>query len=128
MDERPAVEIELLRLLDKGILGEWSVVRDELNLAPDSDPQMVLALGVVFRKGKTRLIIDGSAGDPSINSLQVPPDTVLPDIFVTMLAMSMYGYGWKADYEDSFCQHVLELSSQRICAIKWTGDSSFCSL
>ena len=124
LDERPAVEIELLRLLDKGILGDWSVVRDELNLAPDSDPQMVLALGVVFRKGKTRLIIDGSAGDPSINSLQVPPDTVLPDIFVTMLAMSMYGYGWKADYEDSFCQHVLELSSQRICAIKWTGDSS----
>ena len=79
--------------MDKGILDDWSVVCDELNLAHDADPQMVLALGVVFRNNKTRLIIDGSAGDPSINILQEPPDTVLPDIFVTMLAMSMYGYG-----------------------------------
>ena len=61
--------------------------------------------GPTTSMSKTKLIIDGSAGDPSINSLQVPPDTILPDIFVTMLAMSMYGYGWKADYEDSFCQH-----------------------
>ena len=69
LEEPHAVESELLRLLGKGILADWSVVRDELNLAPTTNPQMVLALGVVFRKGKTRLIIDGSAGDPSVNSL-----------------------------------------------------------
>lgn len=121
LENMEAVDAELERLLSKHILRSWESVKLELGLPLDATPRMVLALGVVLRNGKTRLIIDGSAGDPSINSLQEVPPTVLPSIFMSMAAMTASGWAWKSDYTDAFCQHVLARSSLPICVIEWRG-------
>ena len=122
LEHSDAVDAEIERLLSRFIIDDWDVIVDELGLPAGTQPTMLLALGAVLKKGKTRLLIDGSAPyGVSINDNQDPPDTVLPNIAMAMAAMTQHGYLWKSDYSDAFCQHPLAESSLTLCVIEWRG-------
>ena len=107
LDNAAAVDAELERLLQRNFIDKWDVIAAELGLPPGSSPTMILPIGVVLKKGKTRIIIDGSAGNPSVNETQEPPDTVLPNMLMAMAAMTNNGFAWCSDYTDAFCQTVV---------------------
>lgn len=117
-----AVDTEIERLLASGFVAPWDVVLSELNLPPETEPTVILAIGVVVRKGKTRIVIDGSAPrGASLNDAIVPPPTVLPNIIMAMAAMTPGGFGWKSDFTDAFLQHALQPASMPLCVISWRG-------
>jgi hypothetical protein len=66
------VEAEIQRLLGRHIIDDWATIAQELGLPPGTPPKMILALGVVFRKGRTRLIIDGCAADSATGRCSPP--------------------------------------------------------
>jgi hypothetical protein len=117
------VDIEITRLLSQGFIAPWGDIVSERGLPADTQPTVILAIGAVVRKGKVRIVIDGSAPrGASVNDAIEPPPTVLPNIFMAMAAMTHRGYGWKSDYTDAFLQHVLQPSSVPLCVISWRGD------
>ena len=121
LENAAAVDVEIERLLQRNFIAEWEVVAAELGLPPGVKPTMVLPIGVVLKKGKTRIIIDGSAGSPSVNETQEPPGTVLPNMLMAMAAMTKRGFAWCSDYTDAFCHLVLAPSSVPLCCILWRG-------
>ena len=121
LDNAAAVDAELERLLQRNFIDKWDVIAAELGLPPGSSPTMILPIGVVLKKGKTRIIIDGSAGNPSVNETQEPPDTILPNMLMAMAAMTNNGFAWCSDYTDAFCHLVLAPSSMPLCCIEWRG-------
>jgi len=121
-DHPEAVDAELKRLQSAGFIDDWSVIAEELGLPPGTDPTVVLAIGVVVRKGKVRIVIDGSAPrGASLNDAIEPAPTVLPNIVMAMAAMTQQGYGWKSDFTDSFLQISLQQSSLPLCVVEWRG-------
>ena len=121
LEHADVVDAEIERLLGKNMLATWADVCEENGWPETTEPAMVLALGVVLRNDKARLIIDGSAGEPAVNDLQEPPDTTLPNIIMAMAAMTFLGWGWRSDFTDSFLQYILQKESIRVCAIRWRG-------
>ena len=121
-DHESAVDAEIERLLSKRFIAPWADVLAELGLPPDTEPTAILAIGAVLRKGKIRIVIDGSAPRGfSVNDAIDPPPTVLPNIFMAMAAMTKNGYGWKADFTDAFLHHALHPSSLPLCVVRWRG-------
>eukprot|EP01043_Picozoa_sp_COSAG02_P061267 COSAG02_NODE_8198_length_2665_cov_1.514419_1_plen_387_part_10 len=117
-----AVDAEIERLLAKSFIAPWEQIVAEQDLPPDTQPVAILAIGAVLRKGKIRIVVDGSAPrGTSVNDAIDPPPTVLPNIFMAMAAMSTSGFGWKADFTDAFLHHPLHPSSLPLCVVRWRG-------
>ena len=117
-----SVDAEIQRLLSKDFIAPWDQIVSELDLPVGTPPTVILAIGAVMRKGKIRIVIDGSAPHgASVNEAIDPPPTILPNIFMAMAAMSKNGYGWKADFTDAFLHHALHPSSLPLCVIRWRG-------
>ena len=120
-ENREAVDKEIARLLQFGFIGLWDEVAAEIGSSAAA-PTVTLAIGAFFRKGKVRIVIDGSAPKGrSVNDAMEPPDTVLPNIAMAMAAMTVGGSAWKADFTDAFLQSALHPSSVPLCGIKWGG-------
>ena len=110
---RTEIDTEIARLLDKRILGTWEAVAAEQGHNID-DLDMIMSLGVVLKRGKTRLVVDASRpeGDGrSLNSAAELPPTRLANIFMAMRAFSRTGRFWLADMEDAFHQTSLAADS-----------------
>ena len=120
---RTEIDTEIARLLDKRILGTWEAVAAEHGHNID-DLDMIMSLGVVLKRGKTRLVVDASRpeGDGrSLNSAAELPPTRLANIFMAMRAFSRTGRFWLADMEDAFHQTSLAADSTRLAGIRWRG-------
>ena len=120
---RTEIDTEIARLLDKRILGTWEAVAAEQGHNID-DLDMIMSLGVVLKRGKTRLVVDASRpeGDGrSLNSAAELPPTRLANIFMAMRAFSRTGRFWLADMEDAFHQTSLAADSTRLAGIRWRG-------
>ena len=121
LENMEAVDAEIFRLKMAGFIGDFHEVLSEMDLDPDTVPN-ILAIGAVLKKGKVRIVIDGSMPrGSSINDAIDPADTLLPSITMAIAAMTRYGAMWKSDFTDAFLQHVLHPSSVRLCCVEWRG-------
>ena len=120
---RTEIDTEIARLLDKRILGTWEAVAAEQGHNID-DLDMIMSLGVVLKRGKTRLVVDASRPEGDGRSLNLAaelPPTRLANIFMAMRAFSRTGRFWLADMEDAFHQTSLAADSTRLAGIRWRG-------
>jgi hypothetical protein len=76
------VDAETARLVDKGILRRWDEVKEAAGSGHVDRPTVILNLGVVIKRGKTRLVIDASAphDGTSLNDTAELPSTRLANI------------------------------------------------
>eukprot|EP01052_Picozoa_sp_SAG31_P053003 SAG31_NODE_13368_length_874_cov_1.260645_1_plen_245_part_10 len=117
------IDAEIARLRDKGVIDEWATVAREFNHAPE-DLQLIMSLGVVLKRGKTRLVVDASRPEGegrSLNAVAELPVTRLANIGMAMRAFSATGKFWLADQEDAFHQQPLAPDSTRFAGIRWRG-------
>jgi hypothetical protein len=116
------VDAEFARLLSKGVIGKWADVAREAGLGHLDRPTTVLSLGVVLKRGKTRIVIDASAPHgASLNDAAELPRCRLANITMAMRAMSRGGRFWLADLEDAFHQSPLAMDSLRYSCVCWRG-------
>jgi len=117
------IDTEISRLLGKNILGTWAAVAAEYHHDLD-DLVLIMSLGVVVKRGKTRLVVDASRPEGagrSLNSAADLPPTRLANIGMAMRAFSPNGLFWAADLEDAFHQTSLAADSTRLAGIRWRG-------
>ena len=117
------VSKEIARLRKQGFMVPWKEWCRDNGLDEDTLPIAKLAIGVVRKKGKDRLVIDGSAPHGrSLNEAMDPPDTKLPSIMWAMAAMSFQGFLTKTDFSDAFLNHKLAHESVPLCVVEWEGE------
>ena len=121
------VDAEIARLVDKGILRRWDDVKEAAGSGHLDRPTVILNLGVVIKRGKTRLVIDASAphDGTSLNDTADLPSTRLANITMAMRAFSKTSSFFVADMEDAFHQQALGADSLRLAGICWRG-TVFC--
>ena len=122
------IDLELARLLDKGYVAKWEVIRAECGRPELSEPYYIMPINLLSKLNpdgtdKHRLIFDPSRPDgESLNDFcSEDIFTRYINIWMAITAMAVGGAAWRADFEDAYFQLPLSMRSRFLVGFRWRG-------